>query len=698
MGQNPSMELVDKLDEAANAGADPVPSTERLALLRMARAITNYKGAVSKTELYEVATYRLKLHEVVSTAERTLLAATNRAARRDRRLRTAALQQQSTAAPPEQQQSTAASPEQQQPAETVAATETGNSESPRGAALRSHHEQLRAAQHSIIARNARLQQRTTASLERTTASLDGSFPRVSSAKKKRKRLHTDGGGGGGGDKQALEQLSAPAALRQQSTTEASALPAVLRLQLLELPNELLKAAIVQLPACELASFAAASRACRSLMHATIFQRQILQPPTIVPCINEPPWAHLHYMEQGWGDKLALLWAMPESDRLSILRREARDVAQLRGGFFSGGALYADRTFMLAALRRLCESASDEHFKLFVRAADPTLLADRAFVTCVSLMGRSKAWAFQFASASLRQDRSFVLDLVRRVGGSCEGGAFKWAAHALKSDGDFVAQVMRINRGAFKWAADSLKSDRAFVAQLVHVNPGALLDAAPSLRADRPLVLLALRLYEEASPAERASMADPLDGVRDFADDLEHMEQAVLITSGRALTHASPALKANRKLLLTALRAAAEATPPAAPLPRGGDELAIELRRLEEILSSLNRRTPSPSSIASQASLSLRMDFDFMLSAVSIDGEVLGEAAPALRAHPQIILAALRSRSGASCLTHAAKAVRSDVDFMQRAARIDPGSSRFGLGAAAAPQPALPLGRRYSLYS
>ena len=119
-----------------------------------------------------------------------------------------------------------------------------------------------------------------------------------------------------------------------------------------------------------------------------------------------------------------------------------------------------------------------------------------------------------------RNREAVLGAVR----VSEGEAFQFAALELRSDPEFVLEVMQTNGLAMQFAAPEVKANRAFVLQAVKLDGRALKYVAPKLRADREVVIAAIRQH---GPALAYASDDLLS---DFTLLLEATEKEVRFNS------------------------------------------------------------------------------------------------------------------------------------------------------------------------
>ena len=101
-------------------------------------------------------------------------------------------------------------------------------------------------------------------------------------------------------------------------------------------------------------------------------------------------------------------------------------------------------------------------------------------------------AMMHASAELKADRAFVLELVEK-----NGHALGYASAELQADRAVVRAAVEQRGHALQWASPELQADRAFVLELVVLNGWALSYASPELQADRAVVRATVEQYGKA---------------------------------------------------------------------------------------------------------------------------------------------------------------------------------------------------------
>ena len=122
----------------------------------------------------------------------------------------------------------------------------------------------------------------------------------------------------------------------------------------------------------------------------------------------------------------------------------------------------------------------------LRELSDALRSDQDFI--LELVSKEASW-MQHASDALRGSRAFVLEAVRQ-----DGGALKYASEVLQADRGFVLEAISISGLALVGASNELRADREVVLVAVRKNGNALAGASKALKADREVVLAAVKSY------------------------------------------------------------------------------------------------------------------------------------------------------------------------------------------------------------
>ena len=199
----------------------------------------------------------------------------------------------------------------------------------------------------------------------------------------------------------------------------------------------------------------------------------------------------------------------------------------------------DRSVVLAAV---------EQNGYALEYASATLRNDRDIVLAAV---KQNGFAIQFASETLRNDRDVVLAAVEQ-----NGFVLRVVSATLQHDRDVVLAAVEQNGFALHFASETLQHDRGVVLAAVKQNGVALEYASATLRNDRAVALAAVDHNGFAlgvAPATLQGVAleyasAPLRNDRDLV--LAAVEQ-----NGYALAYASSGLKADRAVVLAAMRKA-----------------------------------------------------------------------------------------------------------------------------------------------
>lgn len=100
-------------------------------------------------------------------------------------------------------------------------------------------------------------------------------------------------------------------------------------------------------------------------------------------------------------------------------------------------------------------------------------------------------ALLFASDELRSDREFMIEVLQK-----NPNALEYATDELKNDKDIVTEVVESCGFALKYASDELKNDKEVVLKAVKNNGVALEFASERLRDDKEIIIEAWRSLRE----------------------------------------------------------------------------------------------------------------------------------------------------------------------------------------------------------
>lgn len=223
------------------------------------------------------------------------------------------------------------------------------------------------------------------------------------------------------------------------------------------------------------------------------------------------------------------------------------------------------------------------------------------------------FAFEYAAMELRSDRDFVLDLVKQT-----GYALEYASEDLRADREIVLAAAIRDEQALLYSTDErFCADRDFILELVKQNGEALEYAAEELRADREIVLAAVG---------QAGWA-----LNYAADDLRADREVVLAAvsqSGWTLKYAADELRADREIFLAAVSGDGNA------FEFGADKFRADR---EIVLATIQREQGF---VLRYASAELRADREVVLASLHNGGH-LEHAAKELHSDREIVLAAVR---------------------------------------------------------
>lgn len=138
-------------------------------------------------------------------------------------------------------------------------------------------------------------------------------------------------------------------------------------------------------------------------------------------------------------------------------------------------------------------------------APPEVRSDRELMKAAVMS--SNGVAFKYASAELRKDPKLVLEAVK-----CFGSVFREASEELRNNREFVLQAVSAHSLALAGASDMHREDRSLLREAASRGRGsALQGASMALRSDRDFVLELIAQDAEAFAGATAE----LQGQRDF---------------------------------------------------------------------------------------------------------------------------------------------------------------------------------------
>ena len=230
--------------------------------------------------------------------------------------------------------------------------------------------------------------------------------------------------------------------------------------------------------------------------------------------------------------------------------------------------------------------------------------------------------FEFASGSLKNDRSFVLKLM-----SVDVASLAHANRELRGDHEVVKAAVSSNGKALKYASAALKDNKEIVLLAVKNSPRAFKHASGTLQKDRDVLLV-------------AASTTRFDDIREANPTIHHDDELMKI----AVRHHPQALMSARETL------------------RDNKELVMEV---------VSKKGASTAEFLSQK---FQDDKDVMMAAVSSHGMNLKYASKRLKNDKEVVLAAVRSIKTSNSvipvpldfdnvLAHASKRLRSNKEVV-----------------------------------
>ena len=92
------------------------------------------------------------------------------------------------------------------------------------------------------------------------------------------------------------------------------------------------------------------------------------------------------------------------------------------------------------------------------------------------MVRNDVKLFQYASAELKDDRAFILEIAKQ-----DFALLECASNSLRDDKKFMLEVVKINGNALEYASDKLRGDKVLVIEAVKQDVNALRFASKELQ-------------------------------------------------------------------------------------------------------------------------------------------------------------------------------------------------------------------------
>eukprot|EP00931_Biecheleriopsis_adriatica_P028040 TRINITY_DN16774_c0_g1_i1.p1 TRINITY_DN16774_c0_g1~~TRINITY_DN16774_c0_g1_i1.p1 ORF type:complete len:404 (+),score=86.84 TRINITY_DN16774_c0_g1_i1:22-1233(+) len=231
--------------------------------------------------------------------------------------------------------------------------------------------------------------------------------------------------------------------------------------------------------------------------------------------------------------------------------------------------------------------------------------------------------------------------------------------ALRSDEELCTEVMGSWDVPLKYGADSIRSNKTVVMALLDKSCRHFRYASQDLRDDEEVVLQAIQTHLMYPWC----MEDIFEHVTEkTTGDLVIMQVAVKIQPV-AFQYATPALQAEKELILTAVKSPKCST--------YSDALGKDFSEWfprekfagdKDVMSVIVKKMPL---LLKQASPELRGDKELVLAAVERDGDALEYASDELRADREIVISALRhSHPGRDLLQFAADHLRKDDELLE----------------------------------
>jgi hypothetical protein len=273
--------------------------------------------------------------------------------------------------------------------------------------------------------------------------------------------------------------------------------------------------------------------------------------------------------------------------------------------------------------------------------------------------------FQFANASLRGNKEFVLQMIEP---SHRDSILEYVSDELKDDKEVVMVAVTKCGAALEFASQRLQDDLEVVTAAISDNSYAIRFAGPNVKKNKSVALTLLR-----QKYLRYMELDFLDA--SFWDDEAIVRLAVARFKGNALKKAAKRFRDDPEMVKIALRKSPEALQYAGKKLRSDKETVLRAVRQEsgveaephmgahlhadkEIMKALVRQDGL---MLAKAAPAVRQDHDVVRAAVSQNGLALQYAAAELRGDRKIVLLAISKTEQA--LKYASKELRADRDVV-----------------------------------
>lgn len=175
----------------------------------------------------------------------------------------------------------------------------------------------------------------------------------------------------------------------------------------------------------------------------------------------------------------------------------------------------------------------------IREVDKSFLGDKEFMLeAVKRSNSAKNFRIDacpliYASDELKQDKEFVLEVVRQ-----NGSTLKYTDY-FKQDKEVVLEAVRGNGFALEYAAEELRGNKEVVLEAVQKSGYALMYASPELKNDKEIVMTALnqiredtdRAIEAGEISEESREFSLYDIGENLMEDEEFMKEAEKIMKG-----------------------------------------------------------------------------------------------------------------------------------------------------------------------
>ncbi|KAG2382703.1 hypothetical protein C9374_005283 [Naegleria lovaniensis] len=323
-------------------------------------------------------------------------------------------------------------------------------------------------------------------------------------------------------------------------------------------------------------------------------------------------------------------------------------------------ILCDRQIMMIAVQN-----DGDHLSL---VENTELAKDRelVFLACCS-----NASSVRYADESLRNDKAFMLKIIR----TCSGNAYDYLGENLLYDREVALAAVEMDGDAFRVFSDVIRNDREIFMKAVKTAPQSINDAGDDIKNDRTMFIndreIATLCIKRNSWSfnnvgddlknDREFVKDAirygcsLSGMnQEFTSDKEIVMMAINFSGGESIRYASDELKNDEECVMAAIQNQSSA------LRYIGDQFKSN----KELVSDLLQENGY---LFEELSDELKADKELLFTAISGSySNALMHASPELKADREVIMEAVRIQG--HCLAYCATELKNDFEIVLEAVK------------------------------